>query len=91
MQARTETKPLSFACAVRRRRNDRLVYAAPTCRKGRAPKRNPFENNADAIAAGSKLYAQHCAECHGNRAESGQKGPSLLEDEVQRATAGALF
>ena len=54
-------------------------------------KRNPFENDAKAIAAGSKLFEQHCAECHGNMAEGGKKAPSLREDEVQRAEPGALF
>jgi mono/diheme cytochrome c family protein len=73
-------------------RNDESVYAeiakAPT--EARA-KRNPFENDAKAIAAGSKLFEQHCAECHGNMAEGGKKAPSLRDDEVQRAEPGALF
>jgi cytochrome c oxidase cbb3-type subunit 2 len=73
-------------------KNDRSVYAeiAKAPRKERA-KRNPFENDADAIAAGSKLFEQHCAECHGNMAEGGKKAPSLREEEVQRAAPGALF
>lgn len=72
--------------------NDRSVYAeiAKAPEKDRA-RRNPFENDADAIAAGSKLFAQHCAECHGNMAEGGKKGPSLRENEVQSAAPGALF
>jgi mono/diheme cytochrome c family protein len=53
--------------------------------------RNPLENDPDAIAAGSKLFTQHCAECHGNMAEGGKRGPSLREDEVQGAAPGALF
>ena len=73
-------------------KSDRSVYAeiARVPEKARS-KRNPFENDADAIAAGNKLFAQHCAECHGDMAEGGKKGPSLREDEVQRATPGALF
>ena len=32
----------------------------------------------DAIAAGGNLYEQHCAECHGSKAEGRRKrGPSL--------------
>jgi mono/diheme cytochrome c family protein len=54
-------------------------------------KRNPFENDADAVTAGRKLFEQHCAECHGNMAVGGKKGPSLREEEVQRASPGALF
>jgi mono/diheme cytochrome c family protein len=73
-------------------KNDESVYAeiAKAPAEARA-KRNPFENDAEAIAAGSKLFEQHCAECHGNMAEGGKKGPSLREDEVQRAEPGALF
>lgn len=73
-------------------KNDNSVYAeiAKAPEKERA-RRNPFENDADAIAAGGKLFAQHCAECHGNMAEGGKKAPSLREQEVQDAPAGALF
>lgn len=73
-------------------KSDRSVYAEITKapRQARA-RRNPFENDADAVAAGSKLFAQHCAECHGNMAEGGNKGPSLREEEVQGAEPGALF
>jgi mono/diheme cytochrome c family protein len=52
---------------------------------------NPLEHDPDAIVAGKKLYARHCAECHGATAESGRKGPSLRAPEVQTASAGALF
>jgi cytochrome c oxidase cbb3-type subunit 2 len=54
-------------------------------------KRNPFENDAVAIAAGGKLFAQHCAECHGNTADGGKKAPSLRAKDVQDAPPGALF
>jgi mono/diheme cytochrome c family protein len=65
----------------------------------KAPKRaaargNPMQNDPDAVPAGAKLFAQHCAECHGQTAEGGKgskKGPSLRADEVQQATAGTLF
>lgn len=59
-----------------------------------AARRNPLEHDADAIPGGAKLFAQHCAECHGETAEGGKgnkKGPSLRVDEVQQATPGALF
>jgi cytochrome c oxidase cbb3-type subunit 2 len=54
-------------------------------------KRNPFENDPDAITAGNKLFTQHCAECHGNMVEGGKKAPSLRDKEVQDAPPGALF
>ena len=59
-----------------------------------AARRNPLEDDRDAKAAGEKLYAQHCAECHGATAEGGngaKKGPSLRAREVQQATPGTLF
>jgi len=70
----------------------RSVYAelAKAPRKAVA-RRNPLESDPDAVAAGGKLFAQHCAECHGDMAEGGKKAPSLRADEVQHATPGALF
>jgi mono/diheme cytochrome c family protein len=56
-----------------------------------AARRNPLENDPEAVAAGNKLFARHCAECHGETADGGKKGPSLRADEVQHATPGALF
>jgi cytochrome c len=52
---------------------------------------NPLENDPEAVAAGKKLFLQHCAECHGNTAEGRRKAPNLRAEEVQRATAGTLF
>lgn len=56
-----------------------------------AARRNPLENDPEAVAAGGKLFGQHCAECHGETAEGGKKGPSLRVDKVQQATPGTLF
>lgn len=53
--------------------------------------RNPLADDPDAIAAGSKLFAQHCSECHGKTAEGGKKAPNLHAEEVQNATPGTLF
>ena len=58
--------------------------------KARA-RRNPLEHDPQSIAAGRKLYAEHCAECHGAIGEGGSKAPSLRADEVRDATPGALF
>lgn len=54
-------------------------------------RRNPLANDPEAVSGGAKLFALHCAECHGEMAEGGKKAPSLLVDEVQRATPGTLF
>ncbi len=52
---------------------------------------NPLENDPDAPAAGKKLFQNHCAECHGDEAIGGKKGPSLRAEEVQQSSPGALF
>jgi mono/diheme cytochrome c family protein len=52
---------------------------------------NAFEGSPEAVAAGRKLFVQHCAQCHGNLAGGTRKGPSLLANEVQQAAPGALF
>ncbi len=56
-----------------------------------AARRNPLEADPEAVAAGGKLFARHCAECHGDTADGGKKGPSLRAAEVQQATPGSLF
>jgi cytochrome c len=52
---------------------------------------NPLEADPEAVAAGKKLFQQHCAECHGTTAEGGKKAPNLRGEEVQQATPGTLF
>jgi len=54
-------------------------------------KKNPFEGDTQAVAAGGKLFEQHCAECHGRKAGGARQGPSLQREEVRQATPGALF
>jgi mono/diheme cytochrome c family protein len=73
-------------------KKDNSVYAelAKAPRKAMA-RRNPMEVDPDAVAAGTKLFGLHCAECHGEMAEGGRKAPSLLADPVQQATPGTLF
>ena len=55
---------------------------------------NPFAGDADAPAAGANIFAEHCAQCHGEEAE-GKEGkhprPSLHSDRVKQATPGELF
>jgi mono/diheme cytochrome c family protein len=73
-------------------KKDNSVYAelakAP---KKAVAKRNPLEHDPEAVAAGANLFDQHCAECHGEMAEGGRKGPSLRADPVQQASPGTLF
>ena len=52
---------------------------------------NPYANKSDAVAAGSKLFSDHCAKCHGSDALGRGKKPSLRTQEVQQATDGEIF
>jgi mono/diheme cytochrome c family protein len=53
---------------------------------------NPLATDPDAIAAGKKMFAEHCAECHGESAQGIRgKAPNLHKEEVQNATPGAIF
>jgi mono/diheme cytochrome c family protein len=72
--------------------NANSVYAelAKAPRKA-AARRNPLENDPDAVAAGGNLFDQHCAECHGAMADGGRKGPSLRAEQVQQASPGTVF
>lgn len=71
---------------------DAKTYAAMTKVPQKVRARcNPLESDANAVAAGGKLFEQHCAECHGMKAEGTKRAPSLLKEQVQEATPGALF
>lgn len=71
---------------------DASVYAELAKAPAKAVARhNPLESDPDAIAAGGKLFAQHCAECHGETADGGKKAPSLRVEQIQQAPPGALF
>jgi mono/diheme cytochrome c family protein len=68
------------------------VYAEISKAPERArARRNPLEKDPDAVAAGRILFGQRCAECHGDSAEGGKKGPSLRAVEIQNAEPGAIF
>jgi len=52
---------------------------------------NPYAGNPEAIQAGRKLFARHCASCHGADAKGYEDAPSLYSPEVQNSTPGAKF
>ena len=52
---------------------------------------NPLAGQADAIAAGGRMFEDHCAKCHGPDALGRGKRPSLRSDRVQHATDGEIF
>jgi mono/diheme cytochrome c family protein len=52
-------------------------------------KTNPYHDQPQAIQAGRLLFADHCAQCHGDTAEGAKKRPSLRPPHVQsQATEG---
>ncbi len=71
-------------------RHDHLAEFAKVPEKART-RGNPLQADPDAPLAGQKLFAQHCAQCHGIRAEGGPKAPNLRVKDVQTATPGTLF
>lgn len=56
-----------------------------------AAKTNPYQGQRDARFAGRKLFVQHCAACHGERAEGHGKAPPLVQPLVRGAAPGTLF
>ncbi|HMD15765.1 MAG TPA: c-type cytochrome [Terriglobales bacterium] len=73
-------------------KHKRSTYAALAEAPQKAKERkNPFAGDSQAVAAGGKLFEQHCADCHGKKAGGSTQGPSLLREEVQQATPGTLF
>ncbi len=52
---------------------------------------NPYRDQPDAIAAGRRVFMDHCAHCHGDDAQGKKKRPSLKSSRVQQeATEGDL-
>ena len=52
---------------------------------------NPFAGQGDAVAAGKRVFEDHCAKCHGGDALGRGKRPSLRSERVQLATDGEIF
>ena len=52
---------------------------------------NPYRGQPDAVAAGRRIYQDHCQKCHGENAEGTKKRPPLRSDVVQKlASEGDL-
>ena len=56
---------------------------------------NPLATDPSAARAGAKIFAEHCAPCHGVEAEGKIQGksyrPNLHSDRMKQATPGELF
>ncbi len=46
-------------------------------------KTNPYHEQADAIAAGRRIFVDRCSHCHGENAEGTKKYPPLKSERVQ--------
>jgi mono/diheme cytochrome c family protein len=66
-----------------------LMVIAEAPAKARSWK-NPYESQPNAVAAGEKLFRQHCAECHGDDARGHGHAANLRSPRVQKATPGEL-
>lgn len=54
-------------------------------------KANPYHDQPEAVAAGRRIFLEHCAQCHGKDAQGTDKRPSLRTARVQQeATEGDL-
>ncbi len=54
-------------------------------------RKNPYDGQADAVAAGRLIYADHCSKCHGENAQGTKKRPPLRSARVQQeASEGDL-
>jgi len=71
--------------------NKRFSEALALAPERARARQNPMERDPDAVAAGGKLFEQHCAECHGQKANGTRRGPSLLGRAMQQAPPGAIF
>ena len=56
-----------------------------------AQMKNPYSGDSPAAAGGRKLYAQNCAQCHGNNLQGMGPAPTLMSSSVKNAKAGELF
>jgi mono/diheme cytochrome c family protein len=52
---------------------------------------SPLPASPDHVAAGKKLFDQHCAECHGPAAQGSKRAPGLTTGPAREATDGAIF
>lgn len=51
---------------------------------------NPFMGDLEAALAGSKLFQNHCASCHGADAQGNGRKPNLRSDRIRVAAPGDL-
>ena len=72
-------------CAPRRHT---LLIRAPAMQTARL---NPLASNPEARQAGARLYASHCAGCHGRDRQGIGSAPALADAKIYNAPPGTLF
>ena len=82
----------SLAVAARRPKSE----DGPAAQLSKAPRsaqslKNPYAGQAEAAAAGRKLFEQHCAQCHGQDARGLERAADLHSPAIQDAPPGVLF
>ena len=63
------------------------IAGAPIAERSRE---NPYRGDPAALAAGAKLFRQHCAACHGTDGAGSNRATNLSSAGVQNATPGEL-
>jgi mono/diheme cytochrome c family protein len=53
-------------------------------------RQNPYDSEANAVAAGAKLFRQNCSNCHGSEGMGQQNRPNLHSERIRSATPGEL-
>jgi len=51
---------------------------------------NPYDSQANAVAAGAKLFRQNCSSCHGGEATGMNRRPNLHSERIRTSTPGEL-
>ena len=68
-----------------------IKCGADCCPRSAQSLENPYAGQAEAVAAGHKLFEQHCAECHGQDARGLERAADLHSPAIQNDPPGTLF
>ncbi len=79
---------LGYATVLAAEVNQDWLKRVPAAERVRA---NPYAGQAAAVAAGARLYGDHCARCHGADLKGVRGKPSLRTPVVGGAADGELF
>jgi mono/diheme cytochrome c family protein len=69
-------------------RKHTLLSRVPSVQAARL---NPLDSNPEARQAGARMYASHCAGCHGRDRQGIGSAPALADAKIYNAPPGTLF